>query len=162
MASYPDMARCMRRGIFAASFHVPQEHRVKPRTLFRTSFKPFKDNAVANEKLLIFGQSYWDYLPDLGQNKIVKMVHKDFLKEVHLEILALCKCTRCGKMFMNPFESKRHYLEGVCCNPNYLEGDYESDYESDYDCDCEGDCDCEMKWDDWWERLRCECCGRME
>ena len=80
------MSRRLRRKHVHASFHVSQEYRAVPRSLIRTSFKPCKDNAGANEEPLPFGQSYWDYLPDLVQNKIVKMVHKHFLKEVHSEL----------------------------------------------------------------------------
>ena len=44
------------------------------------------DVAVANEPLLPFGQSYWDYLPDLVQTKILKMAHQQLLKSVHAEL----------------------------------------------------------------------------
>ena len=158
------MSRRLKRKRRHASFHVPQEYRATPRTLVRTSFKLFKDNAVANEEPLLFGQSYWDYLTDLVQNKIVKMVHEDFLKEVHLELLGLCRCPNCEELFMNPFESARHLSDGGGCKPNYLESDYDSDFDcesgSDRDRDCDCPHDCEWEWDDWWECLRCGCCGR--
>ena len=35
---------------------------------------------------LPFGDSYWDYLPDLVQEKIFKMVHKQLLKSVNAQI----------------------------------------------------------------------------
>ena len=35
----------------------------------------------ADDEPLPFGQSYWDYLPDLVQTKIMKMVHKQILEE---------------------------------------------------------------------------------
>ena len=148
------MSLRLRRKRVHASFHVPQEYRAAPRTLVRTSFKPFKDNAGANEEPLLFGQSYWDYLPNLVQNKIVKMVHKDFLKEVHLQLLDLCRCPNCEELFMNRFESEKHLSDGDGC-PEYWGSDY--DWDSDRDCACDGTHDCEQEWDDWWEELRC-CC----
>ena len=42
---------------------------------------------------LPFGQSYWDYLPDLVQDKILKMVHKALLEKVFEEMF---NCTQCG------------------------------------------------------------------
>ena len=120
-----------------ASFHVSEEYRGTPKTLFRTSFPSFKDNAGANEELLLFGQSYWDYLPDLVQNKIMKMVHKAFLKEVHFELWALCGCPNCHVWFMNPFKLVRHLSDGAGCyeKPNYLLRYYDSDSDCEWDYD---------------------------
>ena len=49
-----------------------------------------------NAEYLPFGQSYWDYLPDLAQCKILKLVHKALLERVHEELLALFYCDLCG------------------------------------------------------------------
>ena len=49
-----------------------------------------------NAEHLPFGQSYWDYLPDLAQCKILKLVHKALLERVHEELLALFYCDLCG------------------------------------------------------------------
>ena len=49
-----------------------------------------------NAEYLPFGQSYWDYLPDLVQCKILKLVHKALLERVHEELLALFYCDLCG------------------------------------------------------------------
>ena len=35
---------------------------------------------------LPFGDSYWDYLPDLVQDKILKMAHKQLWKSVNAQI----------------------------------------------------------------------------
>ena len=85
--------RKMRFGGLDASFHVPQaEWYGRNRNLIRTSFQPFKANAKSNEEPLPFGQSYWDYLPDLAQNKITKRAHKSLLEEVHIELHRNCHC----------------------------------------------------------------------
>ena len=47
-------------------------------------------------KLLPFGQSYWDYLPNLVQYKILNLVHKSFLERVHEELLSRFVCGYCG------------------------------------------------------------------
>ena len=111
----PDMSRRWRRRFQAAdaSFRVPQEHRAIPRTLVRPRFKSFKVDDGVKEEPLPFGQSYWDYLPVLAQKKIVKMVHKTFLEEVHNELLISCRCMNCAELFMNPFESARHFSDGL-------------------------------------------------
>ena len=49
-----------------------------------------------NAEYLPFGQSYWDYLPDLAQCKILKLVYKALLERVHEELLALFYCDLCG------------------------------------------------------------------
>ena len=49
-----------------------------------------------NAEYLPFDQSYWDYLPDLAQCKILKLVHKALLERVHEELLALFYCDLCG------------------------------------------------------------------
>ena len=49
-----------------------------------------------NAEYLPFGQSYWDYLPDLVQCKILKLVHKALLERVHEELLALFYCDLFG------------------------------------------------------------------
>ena len=108
------MAGRLRRKRLDASFHVQQEYLPIPHTMVRTSFKPFKYNNGANDEPLPFGQSYWDYLPELVQNKIVKMVHKHFMKEVHDELLINCRCPNCGELFMNPFKSAKHLSDEVC------------------------------------------------
>ena len=108
LVSYPDMPLCMGR-LFqaaAASFHIPQEYRDSPCTLVRISFK---ENNEADDEPLPFGQSYWDYLPDLVQTKIMKMVHKQLLKSVHAELLETSSCPNCKKYFDNPFELESHW-----------------------------------------------------
>ena len=49
-----------------------------------------------NAEHLPFGQSCWDYLPDLVQCKILKLVHKALLERVHEELLAFFYCDLCG------------------------------------------------------------------
>ena len=118
-----------------ASFHVPQEYRDIPRTLIRISFKSFKvfkDHNEANDEPLPFGQSYWDYLPDLVQNKIMKMVHKQLLKRVHDELLGNCRCPNCKSHFENPFEMESHWLDD--CAETWC-GVSDSDSDSDYSYD---------------------------
>ena len=144
--------RRIRFGYLDASFYVAQGWRPLPRTLVRTSFKSFKDNAKANEEPLPFGQSYWDYLPDLVQNKIMKMVHKSLLEEVHFELLGKSYCPNCGNYFGNPFEMVIHWSD--LCNRKYW-----WDSNRDDACDCTPHCECVWDWDDWSECLRCECCG---
>ena len=122
-----------------ASFYIPQEYRPIPRTLVRASFKPFKDNDGANEEPLPFGQSYWDYLPDLVQNKIVKMVHKQFLKAVHDELLGHSSCPNCENHFRNAFEMERHWLD-ECKGKCWWDSDSNSDSNSDWEWD--GWCEC--------------------
>ena len=126
----------MRFGRLDASFHVSQEWRAPRRSLVRTSFQPFKDNVKVHEEPLPFGQSYWGYLPDLVQNKIMKMVHNPLLKQVNAELLRKCYCLNCGTKFKNPFKMEEHRLDSAC------------------------DCECEFEWDDWWESERCIKCGR--
>ena len=58
---------------------------------------------------LPFGQSYWDYLPDLVQTKIMKMVHKQLLKSVHAELSETSCCPNCKRHFENPFELESHW-----------------------------------------------------
>ena len=137
-----------------AGIYIPQGFRPIPRTLVRASFKPFKDNDGDNEDPLPFGESYWDFLPDLVQNKIAKMVHKQFLKAVHAELLGHNCCPNCANYFENAFEMERHWLDE--CNGKYW---WESN--RDYACDCIPYCECEREWDDWWECEVCECCGRQ-
>ena len=159
------MAGRLRTKRLDASFYIPQEYPPFPHTLVRTSFKLFKDNTRANEEPLSFGQSYWDYLPDLVQNKIVKMVHKSLLEEVHDELLLNCWCSNCGELFMNPFKSAKHLSDEVCresCDSDsdndlfYFYYNYES---SRYpDCGCTPHCECVWEWDDWSQSQRCECC----
>ena len=67
------------------------------------------DVAVANEPFLPFGQSYWDYLPDLVQTKILKMAHKQLLKSVHAELLETFTCPICKRHFDNPAELEYHW-----------------------------------------------------
>ena len=67
---------------------------------------------VAAESLP-FGQSYWDYLPDLVQDKILKLahklVHKQLLKSVHAELSKTCTCLNCNRRFETPFEAEYHW-----------------------------------------------------
>ena len=129
------MARGLRKLMRVdASFHIPQEHLAIPRTCFYTSFKPFKDNAGANEEPLLFGQSYWDYLPDLVQHKIVKLVHKQFLKAVHDELLDRNSCPNCQNHFENAFEMERHW-SAVCKGKYWWDSDSNYDSNSDWEGD---------------------------
>ena len=160
LVSCRTMAGRLRRKRLDASFHVPQEYPPFPHTLVRTSFKPFKDNIRANEEPLPFGQSYWDYLPDLVQNKIVKMVHKSLLEEVHDELFLNCRCLNCGELFMNPFKSAKHLSDEVCRGSCDSDSDFYYESDSYPDCGCTPHCECVWEWDDWSECQRCECCGR--
>ena len=58
---------------------------------------------------LPFGQSYWDYLPDLVQAKILKLVHKQLLKSVHAELSETFSCPICKRHFDDLFELEHHY-----------------------------------------------------
>ena len=58
---------------------------------------------------LPFGDSYWDYLPDLVQDKIFKMVHKQLLKSVNSQIQQLLICPICSRYFEVFEELKYHW-----------------------------------------------------
>ena len=58
---------------------------------------------------LPFGDSYWDYLPDLVQDKIFKMVHKQLLKSVNVQIRQLLICPICSRYFEVFEELKYHW-----------------------------------------------------
>ena len=135
--------------VFDASFHRPREPLRVPRTLICTPFQPFKVNAALNKESLPFGQSYWDYLPLLVQDKIMKMVHKSLLTKVHAELLRNSYCGCCDEPFENPFELKKHLLD--VCPGQYVWGFDNDDYN---DCGCYPYCVCEWSWDDY-----CDCCG---
>ena len=120
------MSRRLRAQLVHASYHVPQEYQAKPRPLFRTHYKNVKESEVAHEEPLSFGQSNWDFLPDLVQNKIMQMVHKHLLKEVHAELLChYLWCSSCGDPFMNLFEAERHL--SVVCKVNHRASGPDSD-----------------------------------
>ena len=65
--------------------------------------------AVANEPPLPFGHSYWDYLPDLVQTKILKMAHKQLWKSVNAQIRELLSCPVCRRHFDDPEEAEYHW-----------------------------------------------------
>ena len=77
---------------------------------------------------LPFGDSYWDYLPDLVQDKIFKMVHKQMLKSVNAQIQQLLICPFCRRHFMVFAELKFHWvlyshpIERFPCKPYVIEG----------------------------------------
>ena len=58
---------------------------------------------------LPFGQSYWDYLPDLVQAKIVKMVHKQFWKSVKAELWERFSCPICSRHFDDQDDLEHHW-----------------------------------------------------
>ena len=58
---------------------------------------------------LLFGNSYWDYLPDLVQDKIFKMVHKQLLKSVNVQIRQLLICPNCSRHFEDFEELEYHW-----------------------------------------------------
>ena len=58
---------------------------------------------------LPFGDSYWDYLPDLVQDKIFKMVHKQLLKSVNAQIRQLLICPICSRYFDDFKELEYHW-----------------------------------------------------
>ena len=58
---------------------------------------------------LPFGDSYWDYLPDLVQDKILKMVHKQLLKSVNVQIRQLLVCPNCSRHFDDWEELEYHW-----------------------------------------------------
>ena len=58
---------------------------------------------------LPFGNSYWDYLPDLVQDKIFKMVHKQLLKSVNAQIRKLLICPICSRHFEDFEELEYHW-----------------------------------------------------
>ena len=64
---------------------------------------------VVNEPPLPFGQSYWDYLPDLVQDKILKIAHKQLWKGVMDELWARFSCPRCSRHFDDLEEAEHHW-----------------------------------------------------
>ena len=113
---------------------------------------------------LRFGQSYWDFLPDLVQTKILKMVHQQLLQAVHDELLTKSRCVDCDKKFLNQFEMKLHKL----MTHDHFDYDY---YEQDEDDLCDSsdkeDCDSsdeeycdffdeEEEEEDWDDDTPCE------
>ena len=58
---------------------------------------------------LPFGHSYWDYLPDLVQDKIFKMVHQQLLKSVNAQIRQLLICPICSRYFEDFEELEYHW-----------------------------------------------------
>ena len=94
---------------------------------------------------LPFGQSYWDYLPDLVQHKIVKLVHKALLERVHEELLSLFYCDFCGS---KGYECECDY----CVCDSKVPGRQKS-------IGCYLDCDCEdADYDDF--EYKCGCPSR--
>ena len=68
-----------------------------------------RNRTVTNEPLLPFGQSYWDYLPDLVQDKILKMAHKQLWKGVMDELWARFSCPKCSRHFDDLEEAEHHW-----------------------------------------------------
>ena len=64
---------------------------------------------------LPFGQSYWDYLPDLVQDKILKMIHKQLWKSVNAELLEHFRCPVCRRRFEDLEELEYHW--SLCWHP---------------------------------------------
>ena len=58
---------------------------------------------------LPFGDSYWDYLPDLVQEKILKMTHKQLWKSVTVELLERFRCPVCRRRFEDRDELEYHW-----------------------------------------------------
>ena len=58
---------------------------------------------------LPFGDSYWDYLPDLVQDKILKLVHQQLLKSVNAQIRELLICPNCSRHFDDWEEMEYHW-----------------------------------------------------
>ena len=99
---------------------------------------------------LPFGQSYWDYLPDLVQDKILKMVHRNLLEKVFEEMFYRFYCTQCGDVSYEVFFKK---CECDCCTCDF--GDDDSWF--DFVCDCVHageECVCDAI------EFYCEWCGR--
>ena len=100
---------------------------------------------------LPFGQSYWDYLPDLVQDKILKMVHKALLEEVFEEMFHRFYCTQCGDVSYEVF-FKECKCDCCTCDFGY------DDFWFDFVCDCEQageECVCDAI------EFCCEWCGRL-
>ena len=79
-----------------------------------------------NVAALPFGDSYWDYLPDLVQDKILKMVHQQQWKSVNAQIRELLICPNCSRHFEDWEEAEYHWdlywhLKGVPANTTQLE-----------------------------------------
>ena len=68
-----------------------------------------RNRPLANEPPLPFGQSYWDYLPDLALDKILKMTHKQLWKDVMDELWARFSCPRCSQHFDDLEEAEHHW-----------------------------------------------------
>ena len=58
---------------------------------------------------VVFGQSYWDYLPDLVQDKILKMTHEQLWKSVNAELLERFCCPKCSRRFEDRDELEYHW-----------------------------------------------------
>ena len=100
---------------------------------------------------LPFGQSYWNYFPDLVQDKILKMVHKALLEEVFEEMFYRFYCTQCGDVSYEVF-FKKCECDCDCCTCDF--GD--DDSWLDFVCDCVNageECICDAI------EFRCEWCG---
>ena len=56
-----------------------------------------------------FGDSYWDYLPDLVQDKIFKLVHQQLWKSVNAQLLEFFCCPNCSRRFEDRAELEYHW-----------------------------------------------------
>ena len=101
-----DVADERMRAWLAASCGPSKVHRTHERNRPAPQRYPVD---VANEPPLPFGQSYWDYLPDLVQDKILKMVHKQLLKRVHAELWERFSCPICKRHFDDLEAAEHHY-----------------------------------------------------
>ena len=96
-------------------FKMLSLRRASPETLINwrnaTPWHPTRtmDVAVANAPLFPFGQSYWDYLPDLVQTKILKMAHKQLWKSVNAQIRELFSSPICKRHFDDRDELEYHW-----------------------------------------------------
>ena len=117
-------------------------------------------SATPVNDLLPFGQSYWDYLPDMIQDYIFEMaekshqrdlaakaLHQDRMKEVchsieaHYHWMCLCffpslerqQCLACGAKVSPEFDMRRHM--GLCDLKSWLDDDDEEDFDDYADFD---------------------------
>ena len=122
-------------------------------TLYASSMSVIQRQYAVNDEPLPFGPSYWDYLPDLVQNKIAKLVHKAFLEQVHEELCNLFYCTQCGDFLHEVFMGNCECDCGTCA----FDDDDDDDSWLDFVCECEGECICDLL-----VSLHCDWCGRRK
>ena len=80
-----------------------------PANLQPPSLYTFASAQAARLARLAPAHFYWDYLPDLVQTQIMKMVHKQLWKSVNVELLELLICANCSRHFDDWEEMEYHW-----------------------------------------------------